>query len=101
MYYIAAAILCFKHPKFGHEREWRLFCPVPTDKITHVGFGISENRVIRPYVELEHSNLNLFKEIWLGPGNPNDRDITRIYYQQKLGRPIPVTKSEIPLRLIE
>jgi Protein of unknown function (DUF2971) len=47
MYYIAAAILCFKHPKFCHEREWRLFCPVPTEKITNIGFGISENGAIR------------------------------------------------------
>jgi hypothetical protein len=44
MYYISVAILAFKHPKFQHEKEWRLFYPVQQGRLTkNIGFDLAAN----------------------------------------------------------
>jgi Protein of unknown function (DUF2971) len=102
MYYISIAILAFKHPKFQHENEWRLFGLVPQGRLTNIGFDQAENKSIRPYVILEYPDLSkkLLREVWLGPASPSDVDVARIFFSQKAGQSVTVRKSEIPFRTV-
>jgi hypothetical protein len=84
MYYISITILAFKHPKFQHENEWRLFGLVPQGRLTNIGFDQTENGSVRPYVIFEYPDLSekLLREVWLAPANQSDVDVSRIFFSQ-------------------
>jgi Protein of unknown function (DUF2971) len=100
-YYVAVAALSFKHPKFAHEKECRVFCRNPREEgLPHVGFYSTSSGMVRAYIPIQYPGLatNLLRRVWLGPANLNQLDILKIFFAKSVGTLVEAKKSEIPFR---